>query len=108
VLGRVHPTQLYTALAAMLLLGALLWLLPRRIYVGDAAGVALIAGGLADFSIGLLRQPYETYGESWLDPAQATALLLVLGGGIVLALQRPIAEKRAQIDLRETEAVHAE
>jgi len=90
MLGRVHPTQLYTAMAALALLAASPWLLARRKHAGDTAAFALLFGGLADFLIGMLRQPWETYGTSWLDPAQAAALLLVLGGGILLATPRPL------------------
>lgn len=60
VLGRVHPVQLYTALAALALGAALLWMLPRRVRQGDAAVLLLLGGGLL-FAV---RRPQVKEGNS--------------------------------------------
>jgi phosphatidylglycerol:prolipoprotein diacylglycerol transferase len=93
VLGRVHPVQLYTAAVALLLGVALLWMLPQRVRQGDAAVLLLMAGGMADFLLSFLRQPVETMGDTWLDPVQTVALLLMLGGGVLFVTRRPLVEE---------------
>jgi len=86
MLGRVHPVQIYAALAAVGLGVWLLRQLPRRRQDGVVAARGLVAGGLISFLLGFLRQPVETYGDALLDPAQAAALLLMLAGEVMLAM----------------------
>jgi phosphatidylglycerol---prolipoprotein diacylglyceryl transferase len=93
VLGRVHPVQIYAALAALALGVALLWMLPRRVHQGDAAVLLLLVGGTIDFLLSFLRQPAETFGDAWLDPGQAVALLLILGGAVLFVARRPLVEE---------------
>ena len=93
VFGRVHPVQLYAALAALALGAGLLWMLPRRRWQGDAAVLLLGAGGMIDFLLSFLRQPAELFGDAWLDAEQGVALLLMLGGGVLFAMRRPLVEE---------------
>ncbi len=92
MLGRVHPVEIYAALVAVWLCLRLLCLLPRRRYDGLVAARGLLAGGAASFLLGFLRQPVDTYGNSALEPAQSAALLLILIGGLLLALHSPLAQ----------------
>jgi len=105
ILGKVQPVQIYAALISICLTLRLLWLLPQRSFDGAIAGRALVAGGVASFLLDFLRQPYETYGESWLDPSQYVALVLVLIGAMLFAWRKPLNVLQPQ---PEPETVYAE
>ena len=53
--GRVHPVEIYTAFAALILCGVLLWMLSHRIRVGEIGARALLVGGLLLIVPRLLR-----------------------------------------------------
>jgi phosphatidylglycerol:prolipoprotein diacylglycerol transferase len=80
VLGKVHPVQLYALLVAVVLCVWLLKVLVKARRVGMVASVALMAGGVASFGLGMLRQPVESMGDAWLDPAQWMALVAAVMG----------------------------
>jgi phosphatidylglycerol---prolipoprotein diacylglyceryl transferase len=86
VLGKVHPVQLYAMVAALVLGGVLLWMLARRRRPGEVAGVALVAGGVSSFLLDMLRQPFDSFGDMPLDPAQIVALAGMVAGFCVLVL----------------------
>ena len=80
VLGKVHPVQIYALIVAVVLGVWLLRMLMKPRSVGMVASVALMAGGVASFGLDMLRQPMETMGNAWLDPAQWAAVVgMVLG-----------------------------
>jgi phosphatidylglycerol:prolipoprotein diacylglycerol transferase len=83
VLGRVHPVQIYAAIAALGLGSFLLWRLPRRRFSGEVAAVALMAGGGLAFLLDMMQQPVESFGDAWLDPGQFVALAAMLAGAWV-------------------------
>jgi phosphatidylglycerol:prolipoprotein diacylglycerol transferase len=90
VLGKVHPVQLYALLVAVLLCMWLLKMLVKTQRAGMVASVALVAGGVASFGLGMLRQPVESMGDALLDPAQWVALLgVVVGAGIFVVGEHP-------------------
>ena len=77
----LHPVQLYDAAASVLILGVLLWWLPRRTQDGELAGIWLFLYGMASFTIGLYRADSRVLLE-------ALAIVGVIAGG-VLWLHRP-------------------
>ena len=74
ILGRVHPVQLYAVLLWLALAAWSLRVLRRRSYAGQSAAWALALGGAISFLLDMLRQPVETQGGAWLDPAQYAAV----------------------------------
>jgi phosphatidylglycerol:prolipoprotein diacylglycerol transferase len=90
VLGRVHPVQIYGAVAALALGSFLLWKLPRRKFSGEIAAVALMVGGVLAFLLNMLQQPVESFGDAWLDPGQFVALAALLAGVWMFASGRRV------------------
>jgi phosphatidylglycerol:prolipoprotein diacylglycerol transferase len=84
VLGRVHPVELY-ACVAWIALGAFAWRrLSRRWWSGQAAAWTMALGGVISFLLDMLRQPVESQGSAWLDPAQYVALAAAAAGAWML------------------------
>jgi phosphatidylglycerol:prolipoprotein diacylglycerol transferase len=83
-LVRLHPVQIYAAVASLLLFAVLMWLLQRRVRAGIPAGVALIAGGALAFLLDMLTQPFESGGNAWLEPGQWIALGAMVAGALLL------------------------
>jgi phosphatidylglycerol---prolipoprotein diacylglyceryl transferase len=82
----LHPVQAYAALGFLTLTLLVLVILPARRRAGDAAGVWMIGAGVSIFITELWR---DTEGRGTLlggalDGPQAAAILLVLGGAVVL------------------------
>ncbi len=86
VLGRVHPVELYEMVLALGLCCVLLGVLARRRREGEAAGVALLVGGVLSYGLDMLRQPLDTFGGAWLDPSQWVGLGAIVAGVGVLVL----------------------
>jgi len=85
VLGKVHPVEIYTLLAALGMCELLLIRLKRRQRAGQVAGLALAAGGAISFLLDMLRQPVDSFGGAWLDPSQWVAMAaIVVGVGILV------------------------
>lgn len=87
VLGRVHPVQLYAMVAALAICETALIRLKRHAHAGEAAGLALVAGGAISFLLDMLRQPLDSFGGAWLDPSQWVALAAVVVGTWILAFK---------------------
>ena len=85
VFGRVHPVEVYSAIAALSLCGALLWVLRRRRRAGETAGWGLALAGLLLFVLDFFRLPLELYGTSRLDGIEVRALQVMVSGGALLA-----------------------
>jgi phosphatidylglycerol:prolipoprotein diacylglycerol transferase len=82
----VHPVQAYAAMAYLTLAALLLVGQPMRRRVGDLAGLWLMGTGTIVFLTEVWRDP-EGRGhllDGALDGPQAAAVLLVLGGALVL------------------------
>lgn len=102
VLGKVHPVQIYALVVAVVFYYWLLKKLQHRRYEGQVAISALVMGGMAAFFLDMLRQPLESTGNAWLDPAQWVALICVSTGLVMLKLlyrplPPPTREEVAQI-----------
>jgi len=101
VLGKVHPVQIYALVVAVVLGAWLLRMLMKARRAGMVASVGLMAGGVASFALGMLRQPMESIGDSWLDPSQWVALMAVLAGAGIFAVSEhpdPTLLQKAQKD----------
>lgn len=102
VLGSValHPTQLYHALAALAILGALLWIDRRRAFDGAAVLSLCALMGLQRIAIESLRfrEPSEILlrhgGTTW-SVYQAAALALLVFGSAGLAWEARRARRAA-------------
>jgi phosphatidylglycerol:prolipoprotein diacylglycerol transferase len=82
----VHPVQVYAALGFLALSVLLLVSLPARRRAGDVAGAWLMGAGLVVYMTELWRDP-EGRGlvlKGALDGPQIAAVLMVLGGALVL------------------------
>ena len=82
----LHPVQAYAALAFLALSILLLVWLPKRRQTGDVAGLWLLGTGVIVYITELWRDS-EGRGAMLggaLDGPQATAILMVLAGGLVL------------------------
>jgi len=84
--GRVHPVELYSAVAWLGLCAAMLWVLGRVRRAGVTAAWSLVLGGLLVFVLDFFHLPAVLYGNGWLDKIQWQALLLIGGGCLMLAL----------------------
>jgi len=93
VLGKVHPVQMYALVVAVVLGVVLLKMLMNARPAGMVASVALITGGVASFGLGMLRQPVESIGSSWLDPAQWVAIVAVVVGAMIFVAS-PMSQSR--------------
>jgi len=83
ILGKVHPVQIY-ALLLWLAIGAwALRVLTQGKRRGEAAAWVLTLGGVVTFLLDMLRQPVESQGSAWLDPAQYVAIVAILAGFVV-------------------------
>jgi phosphatidylglycerol:prolipoprotein diacylglycerol transferase len=107
--GRVQPVQIYAMVAALVLLGALLWMLrtrTRRGAVGGVvAGVALVAGGAISFSLDMMTQPMESMNGAWvgslLEPGQWLALMAMLVGVWLWATAKCVRVEERVEEMRE-------
>jgi phosphatidylglycerol:prolipoprotein diacylglycerol transferase len=101
VLGKVHPVQIYALIVAVVLGVVLLKMLTKAPRVGMVASAALVAGSVASFGLDMLRQPVESMGDAWLDPAQWVAIVAVVMGiliSVVSEHRNPTHDDKAVID----------
>jgi phosphatidylglycerol:prolipoprotein diacylglycerol transferase len=90
-LVRLQPVAVYGAVASVGLLVVLMWLLERRPRAGMVAGVALVAGGAASFLLGMMTQPVESGGGTWLETGQWVAVGAMLVGVLMISLLKEFA-----------------
>jgi phosphatidylglycerol:prolipoprotein diacylglycerol transferase len=83
--GRVHPVEIYSSIASLLLCGVFLWILGHQRTAGEAAAWAMVLGGLLQFVMCFFRLPQVLYSDSLLDGSQVRALYLTVAGGLLLA-----------------------
>lgn len=85
----VHPTQIYDALANLLLYLALAWLYRHKKFNGQVFAVWLIAYSILRSVVELFRGDYGEHRMGALTPAQLTsAAILVAGVALLLWLPR--------------------
>ncbi len=82
--GRVHPVELYAAIAWLALCLLLLAILRRDARPGQTAASALLLGGLNVFLLDFVHLPAQLYGSQWLDRIQWRALLFLAAGCLML------------------------
>lgn len=80
----VHPVEIYTLIAAILLCFVLLRLLQAHAESGTPTAIALIAAGLGIFFIDFFRLPSDLLSGAWLDPAQIIGVAMLLIGALLL------------------------
>jgi len=86
VLGKVHPVQIYALIVAVALCLWLLRMLTKVHQAGMVASVALMLGGAISFALGMVRQPMESMGDSWLDPSQWVAVVAMVVGVLIFVV----------------------
>jgi phosphatidylglycerol:prolipoprotein diacylglycerol transferase len=96
---KVHPTQLYETLTALLIWGVGLWLLRRRPREGTVALVVLALLALERFGVEFLRAKDDRFFGP-LTLAQAISLLVLLALGVI-AWRRREAEVSSPARARE-------
>jgi phosphatidylglycerol:prolipoprotein diacylglycerol transferase len=94
----LHPVQAYAALAFFTLSIFLLVWLPARRRPGDVAGLMLMGTGVVVYLTELWRDPEGRSAvlHGALDGPQIAALLLVLGGALVLLERKTAAPSQGQ------------
>jgi phosphatidylglycerol:prolipoprotein diacylglycerol transferase len=82
----LHPVQAYAALGYLALAALLLAWLPRRMRVGDVAGLSLLGAGLVVYLTELFRDPLGrgVLLGGLVDTPQIAAILFVLAGALIL------------------------
>ena len=90
-LVRLQPVAIYGAVASVLVLLVLMWLLERRLRAGMVAGVALVAGGAVSFLLDMITQPMESSGSAWLEPGQWIAIGAMVVGMLMISLLKEFA-----------------
>jgi phosphatidylglycerol:prolipoprotein diacylglycerol transferase len=83
--GRVHPVQMYDAVAAMWICAGLLFRLARPHPPGNIAQNAFAAGGILYFLLDMLRQPDPDSSHAFLEPSQWIALAAYVAGVVWMA-----------------------
>ena len=92
--GRVHPVEVYSAVAWLVLCGVLLWILKRAPTPGETGAWGMVLGGLLQFGMCFFRLPQMLYGTSIIDGGQLRALQLTVAGGLLLAWCMGIGARR--------------
>jgi phosphatidylglycerol:prolipoprotein diacylglycerol transferase len=83
--GRVHPVELYSAIAWLALCAVLLRVVRVARREGETAAWGLVLGGLVIFGMDFFRLPSEMYGAGIFDRVQWRAIALMVAGGGMLA-----------------------
>jgi phosphatidylglycerol:prolipoprotein diacylglycerol transferase len=82
--GRVHPVEIYSAVAWLALCALLLWAMRLARREGETAALGLGLAGLLLFLVDFFRLPSELYGTAIFDRIQWRALALMAAGGGLL------------------------
>jgi phosphatidylglycerol:prolipoprotein diacylglycerol transferase len=93
--GRVHPVELYSAAAWLVLCVVLLRIQQRAHTSGETAAWGLVLGGLVLFLMGFFRLPEMLYGQAWVDGSQWRAVEYMVAGSLLLAWRSAIEARTA-------------
>jgi len=93
--GRVHPVEIYAAIAWGVLSGILLWVLRRARTPGETGAWGLAIGGLVLFVIQFFRLPGVLYQNTLLDGYQLRGLEMMVAGGLLLSWLLGIGAERS-------------
>jgi phosphatidylglycerol:prolipoprotein diacylglycerol transferase len=88
---RLHPVQLYEALAAFLLLVFLLFWLPRRAYDGDLAGIFLFVYGISLYFLDFYSSNRSFILHETTTRSQLLAVAAMLAGAALWIRRKPSA-----------------
>jgi phosphatidylglycerol:prolipoprotein diacylglycerol transferase len=88
---KVHPTQIYEALAAFAMFGFLMWLGKREHRAGSVFGWFLILLGLERFLVEIVRAKDDRFLGAFTI-AQLISVLLVIAGGWLIARRSQLVE----------------
>ena len=88
---RLHPVQLYEAVAMLALFVFLLGWLPRRTQDGDLAGAFLFFYGIALFFLEFYRGEHIFTFSGLITYVQLLAIGLVLAGAVLWKSRKPVA-----------------
>jgi phosphatidylglycerol---prolipoprotein diacylglyceryl transferase len=83
--GRVHPSEIYSAVGWLVLCAVLLWILEHARAQGETTAWGLVLGGLLLFVLEFFRLPLMLYGSSLLDAEEWHALGVMGAGSLLLA-----------------------
>jgi phosphatidylglycerol:prolipoprotein diacylglycerol transferase len=98
-----QPVEVYTLVAALVILVAVLSALRSGYRRGEATGLALTASGLAIFFIDFYRLPSDLLPVLPIDPSQIIGLVMVAVGGALL--YRVATQLYAEIQDRNSDAI---
>jgi phosphatidylglycerol:prolipoprotein diacylglycerol transferase len=93
--GRVHPVEIYAAIAWVVLSGVLLWVLRLARTPGETGAWGLALGGLLLFIIQFFRLPVVLYANTLLDGDEFRGLEMMVAGGLLLVWLLGIGAQRA-------------
>ena len=96
--GRVHPVEIYSAIAWLATCFGLLWVLARARRAGETAAWGLVLGGLLLFVLDFFHLPSVLYGTAWLDRVQWRALMLIGGGCLILLSLTDVRDEEVRKD----------
>ncbi|HEV7237747.1 MAG TPA: prolipoprotein diacylglyceryl transferase [Thermoanaerobaculia bacterium] len=96
---RVHPTQLYETLAALVMFGLLMWLNKRPHRRGLAWGLFLVMLGIERFFVEMVRAKDDRFLGAF-TVAQLISVLLVIAGLIWVLRSRPPAAPPGRVASR--------
>ena len=83
--GRVHPVEIYAAIAWAFFCGVLLWILRRARTPGMTGAWGLSLGGLVLFLIQFFGLPVVLYATTLLDGDELRGLEMMVAGGLLLS-----------------------
>jgi phosphatidylglycerol:prolipoprotein diacylglycerol transferase len=88
---KVHPTQIYEALAAFAMFGFLMWLGKREHRAGSVFGWFLILLGLERFLVEIVRAKDDRFLGAFTI-AQLISVVLVIAGGWLISRRTQVVE----------------
>lgn len=103
VLGHTHPVQLYAVVLALILMAVLMRWLAKRHFTGEAAAIALLAGGAGAFLLDMLRQPFDSYSPLPLEASQFADIAAMLAGIALIGFaprRAPAAKPATEMEIR--------
>jgi phosphatidylglycerol:prolipoprotein diacylglycerol transferase len=84
----IHPTQLYSSFAGLIIFIVLIFISRRKRFVGQTFGFLCILYGAARFSIDFYRyyEEYTRFFSAYLTVSQIMSIFLMLCGFLILAV----------------------
>jgi phosphatidylglycerol:prolipoprotein diacylglycerol transferase len=88
---KLHPTQLYEALAEVINFGLLYWVATRKKFEGQVIGLYMVVYGIERYIIEFFRGD-SGRGDIWgvMSGTQLISIGLVIAGGILWMVRFPL------------------